>query len=70
MNWVRADERTRIWEAGAEEKEGWTKVDADLTGWTLLDYGVPLYALTEDGRVRKRTDAEVKRDKKGRRQEE
>ena len=64
MCWVRTDERGRIWEASGKMEYGWTAVDVDVTAWKLLDGGVPLYALTEDGKVRKRTDSEVKRDKK------
>lgn len=64
MCWVRTDERGRIWEASGKREYGWTAVDVDVTTWRLLDEGVPLYALTEDGKVRKRTDSEVKRDKK------
>ena len=64
MCWVRTDERGRIWEASGKREYGWIAVDVDVTAWKLLDEGVPLYALTEDGKVRKRTDSEVKRDKK------
>ena len=64
MSWVRTDERKRIWEASWDERDGWTRVDADMRGWTLLDGGVPVYAVTDEGRVRKRTDQEIKRDKR------
>ncbi len=64
MSWVRADERMRIWEASKEERDGWIKVDADMTGWVLLDEGVPVYKVTGDGRVMRRTDQEIKRDKR------
>lgn len=67
MSWVRIDERNRIWEASVDEKAGWTRVNTDMRGWTLLDEGVPVYKLTEDGRVVRRTDQEIKRDKKKRR---
>lgn len=64
MCWVRTDERDRIWEASRDETDGWTQVDTDITGWTLLDEGVPVYKLTEDGRIAKRSDQEIKRDKR------
>lgn len=64
MCWVRTDERNRIWEASHDETEGWIRVDTDITGWTLLDECVPVYKLTEDGRIAKRSDQEIKRDKR------
>lgn len=66
MSWVRIDERRRIWEASREYKDGWTRVNEDMEGWALLDEGVPVYKMTEDGRVARRTDQEIKRDKRGR----
>ena len=63
MCWVRTDERGRIWEASGKREYGWTAVDVDVTAWKLLDEGVPLYEV-KDGRVVKRSDADVKRDKK------
>lgn len=66
MSWVRVDERRRIWEASREYKDGWTRVNEDMEDWALLDEGVPVYKMTEDGRVARRTDQEIKRDKRGR----
>lgn len=66
MCWVRTDERNRIWEADSEEKDGWVRVDEDITGWALLDEGVPVYKVTVDGRVARRTDQEIKKDKRNR----
>lgn len=65
MCWARVDEKRRIWEASKEERDGWTVADDDMTGWTLLDESVPMYKLTENGKVARRTDQEIKRDKKG-----
>lgn len=63
---VMVDEKRRIWEASKQERDGWTMVDEDMTGWTLLDEGVPMYKLTENGKVARRTDQEIKCDKKQR----
>ena len=64
MCWVKVDEKRRILEASKEERDGWAVVDEDMTGWTLLDEVVPMYKLTENGKVARRTDQEIKRDKR------
>ena len=65
MSWVQTDERMRIIGASACEINGWTKVDVDMTGWELYDGCAPVYKL-KDGSVVRRTDQEIKRDKKNR----
>lgn len=64
MSWIKTDERGRITETSGICREGMTWTDTDMSGWTILDNGVPIYRLTETGRVARRTDQEIKRDKK------
>lgn len=66
MSYVMTDERRRIIDSAEEAGEGRTWVTDDMRGWTLFDDGIPKYKLSEDNWVLKRTDAEMKRDRKGR----
>lgn len=70
MSYVRIDDRRRIMETREESGDGWIDAVIDMRGWELFDDGVPKYKLSEDNWVQKRTDAEMKRDKKDRRTEE
>lgn len=70
MSYVRIDDRRRIMEAREESGDGWIDAVIGMQGWELFDEGVPKYKLSEDNWVQKRTDAEIKRDKKNRRMEE
>ena len=65
MSWVRVDERGRITEMSEEEMGGMVWTDTDMEGWTILDNGVPVYKMTEGGKVARRTDQEIRKDKKG-----
>ena len=67
MSWVRTDERKRIVDANEEGGAGWIHVYADMRGWKLFDEDVPVYKLTDGGTVARRTDQEIKKDKKGKR---
>lgn len=65
MSYVRIDDRRRIVdenETGGSEE--WINVIIDMEGWELFDEGVPKYKLSSDNWVQKRTDAEIKWDKK------
>ena len=64
MSYVRIDDRRRIMETREESGDGWTDAVIDMRGWELFDDGVPKYKLTEDNWVKKRSDAEIKWDKK------
>lgn len=64
MSYVRIDDRRRIMETREESGDGWTWVADDMRDWNILDGGVPLYKLSEDNWVLKRTDAEIKKDKR------
>ena len=64
MSYVRIDDRRRIMETREESGDGWTWVADDMRDWSILDGGVPLYKLSEDNWVLKRTDAEIKKDKR------
>lgn len=66
MSWIKTDDRNCITEASAECREGMTWNECDMTGWKITDDGVPLYYVTESGRVAKRSDADVKKDKRAR----
>ena len=64
MSYVRIDGRRRIIEAQEQGEEGFIDAVIDMRGWELFDEGVPKYKLTEDNWVKKRSDAEIKWDKK------
>ena len=64
MSYVRIDDKRRIMEAREESGDGWIDAVIDMRGWVLFDDGVPKYKLSEDNWVQKRTDAEIKWDKK------
>lgn len=63
MSWIKTDERGCITEVSDACREGMTWTDTDMRGWMILDSGVPMYRLTGSGRVARRTDQEIKRDK-------
>ena len=68
MCWVRADEKERVLEASAEKEDGFVFVEPDMTEWELFtEDGIALYALAGYGLVRKRTDIEIKRERRDRR---
>lgn len=64
MCWIKMDDRRCVTDASGECREGMTWVETDMSGWKILDDNVPMYRVTEDGRIVKRTDADIKRDKK------
>ena len=68
MCWVRADEKERILEASEEKRDGWVFAEPDMKEWTLFtEDGIALYALAGNGLVRKRTDIEIKKERRERR---
>ena len=64
MSYVRIDDRRRIMDTREENGDGWIDAVIDMRGWELFDEGVPKYKLTDDNWVKKRSDAEIKWDKK------
>lgn len=64
MSYVKIDDRRRIMDTREESGDGWIDAVIDMRGWELFDEGVPKYKLTEDNWVKKRSDAEIKWDKK------
>lgn len=64
MSYVKIDDRRRIMDAREESGDGWIDAVIDMRGWELFDDGVPKYKLTDDNWVKKRSDAEIKWDKK------
>lgn len=64
MSYVTIDERRRITDATEDRTAGGIWVADDMRGWNLYDEGVPRYKLSEDNWVQKRSDAEMKKDKK------
>lgn len=66
MCWIKTNDKMCVTEASRECREGMTWVETDMSGWKILDDGIPLYRATDTGRIVKRTDAEIKKDKKAR----
>jgi len=67
MSYVKIDDRRRIVDENETGGEDFVNVIIDMMKWELFDEGVPKYKLSEDNWVQKRTDAEIKKDKKERR---